>query len=127
MPETGAGHKAGDFHSLQSEELKEILLAHAAFLAKTGKGRRAMLPFHDLTKLDLSGINLSEADLTGAKLTESNLDHAQLRRANLFCADLRLCRLTYADLSLTDLRGAAMRGADNALQSVAASSKSLRD
>ena len=79
------------------------------------KGRRDFT-LHNLSLLNLQGVNLSEANfydsvlnktnLQGANLHNSDFGHANLNRANLRDANLSRAYLSNADLECADLRGA---------------------
>jgi len=97
---------------LSRAELARVIRSHQAFLQRKPGGQRALLQFHDLSSLDLSGYDLSEADLTGCVFRHARLDDTQLRGANLFGSDLRMTGLRRANLTRADLRGASLRGAD---------------
>ena len=101
-----------DWTAMSQSDLNEVLARHERFLAARPNGRRAMLAFHDLSGLDLSGKDLSDADLTGCRLIRARLDGAGLSRANLFGADLRMASMRRVNLTRTDLRGVCLRGAD---------------
>ena len=104
-----------------TEELKEILDAHKAWLEGRG-GRRAVLRSADLSSAvlrsaDLSYAVLRSADLRSADLRSADLSYAVLRSADLSSADLRSAVLRSAvlrsaDFSSADLRSAVLCSAD---------------
>ncbi len=63
---------------LSQQDMLQILRKHDAFLRRRAGGVRAMLKFHDISRLDLEGRDLSEADLAGAKLFSTHLVDAKL-------------------------------------------------
>ena len=89
---------------MTSDELKEILEAHAKWL----RGEAGGLP------ADLSGMDLrSHADaLRSASLRGSSLRHSNLRGSNLRGSDLSVSDLAYANLSGSNLSGSGLRCAD---------------
>jgi uncharacterized protein YjbI with pentapeptide repeats len=92
-------------------ELRGIVAAHGAYLARRPRGRRAGLKFRDLSGLDLTACRLAEADLSGACLRGCRMVRADLRGANLFGADLTRVDLSEARLVDADMRGVAMSDA----------------
>src|ERR1700722_10434969 len=97
---------------LSAAKLEDILRSHEKFAHRVPGGQRAMLAFHDLSGIDLSGRDLSEADMSGARLRQCRMVGAKLRMTNLFGADLRMANLERADLTRADLRGICLRGAE---------------
>ena len=78
---------------MNTEELQEVLKAHALWAAGNSGGKRANLWGANLGEADLRGANLGEAalgeaNLRGADLREANLRGAILREANLDDAQL---------------------------------------
>lgn len=92
---------------MDKAQLKEILEKHQKYLNNEKDGVRA-----NLSKTNLSGVNLIEADLSGALLIETNLSGADLGGADLSGADLRGANLSRADLSWANLRGADLSEAN---------------
>jgi uncharacterized protein YjbI with pentapeptide repeats len=96
-----------------SDELKEILRQHAAWLTDN-----SLLPGSQTSVLDPKvandprRANLCDADLTRAHLFRADLTSANLTRAHLFRADLGGAYLSSADLSGANLNGADLSGAD---------------
>ena len=74
---------------MNSEQLKEILSLHSAWLRNDPRGKRA-----NLYRANLSGADLSGADLSGANLSGANLSGANLSGANLSGAKLRIANLS---------------------------------
>ena len=66
----------------------------------------------DLSKADLSGVDLSKADLSRANLSGVDLSGADLSGADLFKADLSKADLSGVDLSGADLSKADLSGVD---------------
>ena len=97
-------------------EIKQILAAHAEWLADNSKGTGANLSDANLrgrtSYADLSVADLSYADLRGANLSDADLSYADLRGANLSGANLSYADLRGANLIGADLRGANLRGAN---------------
>jgi len=91
---------------MDAEKLREVLAAHAQWLAGNG-GSRANLP-----GADLHGADLRNADLHGANLHGADLSDASLHGADLSDASLRGANLRYANLQDANLRGANLRGAN---------------
>lgn len=94
---------------------KAFLVLHKADLSRVNLSGmnlyRAILSEADLSGADLSRANLSDATLSGANLSGANLSGAdltgvQLDRANLSSADLSGARLKHADLTGADFSGA---------------------
>ena len=73
---------------MDSEQLKDILTKHKAWLNGENDGVRADLRDADLSGADLSGADLSGADLRDADLSGADLSGADLRDADLIGADL---------------------------------------
>jgi len=101
--------------------IAERLMAHAAWLAKTGGERLvehdaalhgADLRAADLREADLREADLYEADLREADLGEANMSWADLREADMRKADMRRANLSEADLRDADLHGACLSGAN---------------
>jgi hypothetical protein len=67
---------------------------------------------HDLTGLNLQGVNLQQADLSGTNLFTADLRNAKLSGANLSGVDLGGAKLQGADLRMARLEGADLRGAN---------------
>ena len=86
-----------------SEELKEILAKHKAWLNNEEGGQRANLSYANLSEADLSEANLRGANLRYANLRGANLSGANLRYANLSNANLSEANLSYAYLSYANL------------------------
>ena len=100
-----------------SEELKEILAKHKAWLNNEEGGQRANLSYANLSKADLSNAdlsnaNLSNANLSNANLSGANLSDAYLSNANLSGANLSDANLSYANLSEAYLRYANLINAN---------------
>jgi uncharacterized protein YjbI with pentapeptide repeats len=71
------------FRRLPTDQLKQILNGHRAWLDSGGKtGARARLSYAEIEG-SLWRAELREADLSYASLRGVDLDHAQLQRANL--------------------------------------------
>src|SRR5229473_763238 len=87
--------------------LAEILEAHERFFRGKEGGVRADLTGAELSRMDLSGTNLS-----GAILRNANLEGTDLRRAKLPGADLSAANLRKADLRNTDMTQAILPGVD---------------
>jgi len=96
---------------MTSEELRQAVEQHRAWLAGTG-GARADLRSANLRSADLSDADLRSADLSGADLRSADLRGADLSGANLRSADLRGADLRGAYLSDANLRSADLRGAN---------------
>ncbi|GBC61794.1 hypothetical protein DENIS_2756 [Desulfonema ishimotonii] len=98
---------------ISNEALTRITDAHELWLRSDGKkGHRA-----DLSKTDLSGIEIPEANLVLASFLEANLSGANLlladlSQATLTGANLSGAELSGADLLLADFSGADLAGAD---------------
>ena len=77
-----------------TDQLKQVLELHAAWLGNRAGGERA----------NLSGANLSGANLSGANLRGANLSGANLRGANLSGANLpvgfKVARLDFGGWSI---------------------------
>ena len=107
---------------MDSEQLKDILTKHRAWVNDENGGVCADLSGADLSEADLrranlrranlSRANLSGADLSDADLSEADLIRANLRRAVLSAADLSEADLSAAVLSAADLSAAVLSGAD---------------
>ena len=107
---------------MKTEELNQILEAHAKWLRGDVKGvcanlwsadlRNADLRRANLRSADLSDANLSNADLSNANLRNADLSNANLSNANLRSADLRSADLWSANLSGANLRSANLRRAN---------------
>ena len=95
-----------------TDQLKQVLELHAAWLGNSTSGKRADLRCDDLRRADLEGADLRRADLKGANLRGANLEDANLGGANLEGANLRRADLEGADLRRADLEGANLFGAD---------------
>lgn len=80
------------------EKIKQVLEAHAKWVRGEEGGERAIL-----TRVDLSGVDLTRAILRGAILRRAILTLAILRGAILTNVDLTRAILTGADLSGADL------------------------
>ena len=104
--------KSEGWTKLSQAEAMHAIQRHEAFLERRNGGQRALLTFHDLSGLDLSGVNLREAEMTGIKFRNTNLASAQLQEAEMFGADLGGANMRAADLTRPDLRGAFLKGAD---------------
>ena len=121
---------------MKTEELNQILEAHAKWLRGDVKGvcanlrsadlsdanlwsadlrranlRSANLRSADLRSADLWSANLSGADLWSADLSDANLSNADLSNANLWSANLRNADLSDANLSNANLRSADLSNA----------------
>ncbi len=107
---------------MTSEQLKEILDLHTAWLTNQPNGKRANLSSAYLSGAYLSGAYLRGANLRGANLRGANLRGADLRGANLRGAYLRSANLSDADLRSADLSGADLSGAIDTPVLVAAQS-----
>ena len=101
-------------------------------LARLDRKRPLNLTRVDLSGLDLSGYNLNyailiaanlkaavligaklhKADLSMARLQEAILEGADLTNTNLFCANFKRAALTAANLSGANMRGAILKGAN---------------
>ena len=66
----------------------------------------------DLSRADLTGVNLRDADLRGADLSRADLTGVNLRDADLREASLTGANLRAADLTEATLREATLREAD---------------
>ncbi len=95
--------------SFETESMK--LCVEAAFRAGTNLSR-ANLSGVDLYRANLSGANLSGADLSRANLSRANLSEADLYGANLSRADLYGANLSGANLSGANLSRANLSGAN---------------
>ena len=90
---------------ISSEELEEILKAHALWVWSEKRGGcRADLSKVDLSRVDLIETrlyqaDLSGADLSGANLCDANLSEADLREANLKVATAKGCWIYKAKFS----------------------------
>lgn len=73
---------------------------------------RTNLSGMDLKFSDLSGSNLLNASLSGTILYKANLEGADLTNADLQGADLEEANLSWANLSNADLRGATLEDAN---------------
>ena len=71
---------------LTQEQLDEVVKRHEVYQSGRLGGRRALLAWTDLSKLNLAGRDLRDADLTGCWLMESNLEGARLDTAILYAA-----------------------------------------
>ena len=87
-----------------TEELREIIKKHEAYLQSDDDGVCANLSYADLSNANLSDANLRKAILCSANLSNADLSYANLRNANLRYADL-----SYANLSNTDFHHADLR------------------
>ncbi|MFA4994250.1 MAG: pentapeptide repeat-containing protein [Bdellovibrionales bacterium] len=94
------------------DELDAIVRKHSMFLSARVGGARAVLSRHNLSGLNISGLDLSYADMTGVSLNRANASGAMLDYCNFFGADMRFCNLQGAHLMRADLRGACLRGAN---------------
>ena len=99
---------------MTSDEIKQVLELHAAWMDGKPEGKNANLYGANLRCADLSGANLSGADLcaanlSGADLRSANLSGANLSAANLSGADLRSANLSGANLSGANLSAAKLR------------------
>lgn len=97
---------------LSPQALEKILIAHTAHVARVRGGKRAELPFADLTRIRLSHRVLAGADLSGAVLNGADLTYADFTGTVLYCADLRRVDGRYCDFSHADMRGAVLVGSD---------------
>ncbi len=104
---------------MTSDELKEILEAHAKWLRGEPGGRGADLSFKDLRPhadalcgANLSGSSLRSSDLAGSNLCETNLSVSSLCGSNLAHANLSGANLSNSDLRGADLSGASLIGAN---------------
>jgi len=73
---------------MKTEELNQILEAHAKWLRGDVKGVCANLWSADLRNADLRRANLRSADLSDANLSNADLSNANLRNADLSDANL---------------------------------------
>ena len=96
---------------MDSEQLKDILTKHRAWVNDENGGVRADLKRAVLSNADLRGADLSDADLRRAVLSDADLRRAKLSRADLSDADLSDADLRGADLSDADLSDADLRRA----------------
>ena len=87
---------------MNSEQLKQVLELHAAWLGNRAGGKRADLRGADLRSTYLRGANLYGANLRGADLYGANLRGADLYGADLYGADLR--DVNIADVSNTPIK-----------------------
>ena len=90
---------------LSQAEAQHAMRRHDAYLRRVTGGQRALLTFHDLSKL-----NLSNANFAGAKLGQCHLANANLRGAIVADSDLTGADLSGADLSVAELRSANLDG-----------------
>ncbi|MCA8908556.1 MAG: pentapeptide repeat-containing protein, partial [Rhodospirillaceae bacterium] len=96
---------------LDAAQISAVVRQHLEFRARRG-GKRADFRFCEITRFDLSSVDLSEADFTGAKLSRCRFSGTKLREANLYGADLRGCDFSGCMLDKADMRGACLHGAD---------------
>lgn len=94
---------------MTSDELKEVLKAHAKWLRGEPGGRGADLGFKDLRP---HAAALRGANLRGSSLRHSNLSGSNLRCANLSGADLVGANLAGANLGNANLAGSDLRDAN---------------
>ena len=99
---------------MTSDELKEILEAHAKWLRGEAGGLPADLSGMDLrSHADaLRSASLRGSSLRHSNLRGSNLRHSNLRGSNLRGSDLSVSDLAYANLSGSNLSGSGLRCAD---------------
>ena len=97
---------------MKTEELNQILEAHAKWLRGDVKGVCANLRSADLSDANLWSADLRRANLRSADLRRANLRSADLRSADLSNANLRNADLSDANLSNADLSNANLRNAD---------------
>ena len=98
-------------HRLSDGELALLLESHERFVAGQG-GKRAQLPYVDLSDMDLAGRILTGADLSGSILDGACLSNAQLEGAVLTGCDMRGADLRGANLRHANLRGACLSDAN---------------
>jgi len=114
-------------YMLENVDKKQLEKYIRFILAKCRMEERYGAEIFDLSKISLTGMNLSgadlketnlqgadlrEADLSGANLSEADLSGADLRGANLIEVDLSEADLSGADLSEADLSGADLSEAN---------------
>ena len=112
---------------MTNEELAEVLRQHAAWVAYSRGGKRAVFRDADLSCVKLVGANLTFADFNGANLAganfcSANLAGAYFRGANLhraYLTDANCDKVDFSDANLTEVHGpganfcaAHFRGAD---------------
>jgi len=103
--------------SMNTTEIKDILEAHAKWIAGECGGTCADLQNVNLHDADLQNVNLKDANLQGANLCNANLqsailDCAKLQNANLQGANLRNAFLFGIDLHEANLQNAKLQEAN---------------
>lgn len=88
---------------MDPSEFQSILKLHNDWLNGEKNGKRAILIGENLSKMDLSEIDLSKADLSGANLSEANLSRSDLSEVNLSGANLTKANLYAAELKEANL------------------------
>lgn len=96
---------------LSTPEFVDIIRKHKLYQAGRTGGACAQLSRCDLTGLNLTDYELSYADLTGAALCQVIAPRINLSGSILFGADLSDGSFINANLSRSDLRGACLKGA----------------
>lgn len=87
-----------------SYTLEEILERHERWVLKyKDRAERAILPYANLSNVDLHCANLRGIDLCGANLRNADLHGATLCDANLYGVDFRNANLTHVNFYNADL------------------------
>ncbi len=101
-----------DRRRLTQAQVDEAVRLHEQYQSGRFGGRRALLSYCDLSKLNLANRDLRDVDFTGAWLVETDMRKAKLDNSVFYAANLTGAKLTQASLVRCDLRGAVVRGAD---------------
>ena len=90
---------------ISKDELKTIIDRHVLWLDSCGTdGERANLSKTDLSGMDLTGANLKMADLSGSDLSGSDLTGANLKMADLSGSDLTGTNMENTNICLAKIK-----------------------
>lgn len=99
-------NQIGETPYIKQEELDKIIELHKNY--KTGKpgGKRCILQFKVLDKLNFRGCDLSDADFAGSSFMESDLSNCRFDNSNFYACNMSGADLTGASFKRADFRGA---------------------
>jgi len=93
---------------MDPKKLNKILRRHKLWAKKDPRGKQANLTRFDLSKVNLAKTYLRWADMHGTKLFMADLRKADLRESDLRWSDLTHANLTFANLCKVKLDGATL-------------------